>query len=118
MKKTIKVITILMLVIMLITVLQSVVFAFDPTTISASAPASTSTDGLQSMAGKVLGIIQVATVVVAVVLIAWFGFKFVLGSANEKAEYQKSFIPLIIGVIVVFAATSIAKLIFSVAGSV
>ena len=60
-----------------------------------------------------LGLIQVASAVLAVVLIAVFGFKFIMGSANEKADYQKSFIPLIVGVVVVFAATSIAKLLFS-----
>lgn len=37
-----------------------------------------------------------------------------LGSVEEKAEYKKSFIPLIVGAIVVVAATSIASLIFSI----
>lgn len=68
---------------------------------------------LQEMAGKILGLIQIASAVAAVILIAVFGFKFIMGSANEKADYQKSFIPLIVGVVVVFAATSIANLLFS-----
>ena len=68
---------------------------------------------LQAMAGKILGLIQIASAVAAVILIAVFGFKFIKGSANEKADYQKSFIPLIVGVVVVFAATSIANLLFS-----
>lgn len=68
---------------------------------------------LQAMAGKILGLIQIASAVAAVILIAVFGFKFIMGSANEKADYQKSFIPLIVGVVVVFAATSIANLLFS-----
>lgn len=72
--------------------------------------------GLSSMAGRILGIIQIASAVIAVVLIAIFGFKFIMGSAEEKSEYMKSFIPLIIGVVVVFAASSIATLIFNVAG--
>ena len=71
---------------------------------------------LTAMAGKVIGLIQIASAVAAVILIAVFGFKFILGSANEKADYQKSFIPLIVGVIVVFAATSIAKLLFGLIG--
>ena len=62
---------------------------------------------LTAMAGKVLGLIQIASAVLAVILIAVFGFKFILGSANEKADYQKSFIPLIVGIVVVFAATII-----------
>ena len=69
--------------------------------------------GIETIAGKILGLIQAASGIAAVVLIAVFGFKFIMGSANEKADYQKSFIPLIVGVVVVFAATSIANLIFS-----
>ena len=71
---------------------------------------------LTALAGKIIGLIQIASAVAAVILIAVFGFKFILGSANEKADYQKSFIPLIVGVVVVFAATSIAKLLFGLIG--
>ena len=73
--------------------------------------------GLTNMATKVISLIQVASVILAVILIAVFGFKFIMGSANEKADYQKSFIPLIVGLVVVFAATSIAKVIMTVANS-
>ena len=73
---------------------------------------TTAANDLTKVAGNVVGLIQIASAVAAVVLVAVFGFKFILGSANEKADYQKSFIPLIVGVVVVFAATSIAKLLF------
>ena len=69
--------------------------------------------GVETIAGRILGLIQAVSGIAAVVLIAVFGFKFIMGSANEKADYQKSFIPLIVGVVVVFAATSIANLLFS-----
>lgn len=75
---------------------------------------TTAATDLTKIAGKVVGLIQIASAVAAVVLVAVFGFKFILGSANEKADYQKSFIPLIVGVVVVFAATSIAKLLFGI----
>ena len=78
---------------------------------------SVDSSNLTKMAGKVISLIQVASVILAVILIAVFGFKFIMGSANEKADYQKSFIPLIVGLVVVFAATSIAKLIMTVANS-
>lgn len=38
-----------------------------------------------------------------------------LGSVEEKADYKKSFIPLIIGIILVVAAASIATFIFNMA---
>ena len=74
------------------------------------------TGNLTTMAGKILGIIQIASAIAAVILIAVFGFRFILGSAQEKSDYMKSFIPLIVGVVVVFSASSIAKLIFNIAG--
>lgn len=111
--KTLKIVmTIVMAIFVLATCSQAVFAAADYINdITVVEPSNVS--DLQSIAGKVLGLIQVASAVLAVVLIAVFGFKFIMGSANEKADYQKSFVPLIVGVVVVFAATSIAKLLFS-----
>lgn len=86
--------------------------------INVTPPSSEQISGLQGMAGSILGILQVASAIAAVVLIAIFGFKFILGSPQEKPDYMKSFVTLIVGVVVVFAASSLAKLIFSVSNSV
>lgn len=75
------------------------------------------TEGIKSIAGRVLGLLQIASAILAVILIAYLGFKMVLGSANEKADVQKQFIPLIIGVTIVFAATSIANLLLGIMGT-
>ena len=111
--KTFKIITTILMVVFTVCTISQVVLATDVVGgIKPTEPSSDSISDLQTMAGKILGLIQVASAVAAVVLVAVFGFKFIMGSANEKADYQKSFIPLIVGVVVVFAATSIAKLIF------
>ena len=73
-------------------------------------------DDMTKIAGRVLGLLQMVSAILAVILIAYLGFKMVLGSANEKADVQKQFIPLIIGVTIVFAATSIAKLLLGIMG--
>ena len=74
-------------------------------------------NGMKSIAGRVLGLLQIVSAILAVILIAYLGFKMVLGSAYEKADVQKQFIPLIIGVTIVFAATSIANLLLGIMGS-
>jgi len=110
--KTIKIVmTVIMAIFTLCTVSQ-VVLASGYVDITPEAPPAETMSSLQGLAGKILGLIQAASGIAAVILIAVFGFKFIMGSANEKADYQKSFIPLIVGVVVVFAATSIAKLLF------
>lgn len=74
-------------------------------------------DNIKNMALRIIKIIRYAALIIAVVLIAVFGIKFMLGSAEEKAEYKKSFVPLIIGIVVVFGATYIAQVIFSIAST-
>ena len=40
------------------------------------------------------------------------GIKYMMGSVEEKADYKKSLVPLIVGIIVVMAATQIMTMIF------
>ena len=63
-----------------------------------------------------MGLIRNIAVIAGVLLIAVLGVKYMLGSVEEKAEYKKSFMPLIVGAVVVMAATQIATMIFSLAG--
>lgn len=101
--KTLKIVTTILMALFVLGTISQVVFGTTVQVQEVELP-----DGITTMAGTVVGLIRAITIVATVVLVAYFGFKFVMGSANEKADYQKSFIPLIIGVFVVFAATYIA----------
>lgn len=121
--KTLKIVTTIIMAIFTLCTISQVVLAAGSSATDIATGITPSTDGidstsLQTMAGKILGLIQIASAIAAVILVAVFGFKFIMGSANEKADYQKSFIPLIVGIVVVFAATSIAKLLFSTFGTI
>lgn len=70
---------------------------------------------LNAKAGKILAYIRNIAVIAGVIVITILGVKYMTGSLEEKAEYKKSFIPLIVGIIVVMAATAIATTIFSIA---
>lgn len=73
------------------------------------------TTSLNSKAGKILAYIRNIAVIAGVIVITILGVKYMTGSLEEKAEYKKSFIPLIVGIIVIMAATAIATTIFSIA---
>lgn len=111
MKKSAKLLSILMLIVMLSTVTMPVFAQISPNDISATYDNNATSD-LTTIAGKILGLIRNFAVIAGVILIAVMGVKFMLGSAEEKAEYKKSFVPLIVGIIVVMAATQIATMIF------
>ena len=108
MKKSIKVLFILMMVAMLV-MTTTPVFAANDIGVTAK------TDGIDAgkikdLAGKILGFLQLIGGIAAVVIVAIFGVKYMLGSLEEKAEYKKSFIPLIIGIVVLYGAVTIANL--------
>ncbi len=67
-----------------------------------------------NVVGRILGLIRNIAVVLAVVIIAYLGIKFIMGSPEEKSEYQKSFIPLVVGIVVVVGAVQIATMLFGV----
>ncbi len=113
-----KILTVLLLAIVLITFTTNVLAAdsgaLDPKNISATY--STDNSGLTTKAGKIMGMIRNIAAIAAVIIIMVLGVKYMLGSVEEKkAEYKKSFMPLIIGIVLVVAATAIASFIFTMA---
>lgn len=117
MKKTMKILTVLLLAIVLITFATNVLAiesgAIDPKNLTASY--GLEDGGLSTKAGKIMGMIRNVAAIAAVIIIMVLGVKYMLGSVEEKAEYKKSFMPLIIGIVLVVAATAIASFIFNMA---
>lgn len=73
------------------------------------------TNEISKKVGKVLAIIRNVAAIIAVVVISILGVKYIVGSVEQKAEYKKNFIPLIVGVLIVVLATQIAKMLFTAA---
>lgn len=114
MKRSLRLFTILIVAITLI-MISTNVFAEILTPNNVIMDENVSVGGLTNTAGRVMALIRNAAVIAAVIIIMILGVKYMLGSVEEKAGYQKSFIPLIVGIIVVVAATQIATMIFNVA---
>lgn len=72
---------------------------------------------METIGGTIVAYVTNAAMVVSIVMIAVLGIKYMLGSAEEKAEYKKSLVPLLVGAILVFGAAAIAKVIVGLAGT-
>ena len=107
--KVTKIISIVMIVAMLIA-LVTPVFAVDPATIKAN---ESNTGKITSLGSQIIGIVTTIGSVVAVLVLVVLGVKYMKGSAEEKAEYKKTLMPYVIGAVLVFAASTIAGVIFS-----
>ena len=116
MKKSIKIVSILMIAMMLIMV-STLVFAVNPGDAIGQVEGQITYGGnsdFSAKVGKIIGFLQWAGAIAGVLIITIFGIKYMMGSLEEKAEYKKSMIPFIVGAVVLIAAPQIAKLIFSI----
>lgn len=110
-KKVLKIL-IIAVVIIAIAFISTKVFALDPSDVK---PTDVEAGDFLEKAQRVAGFIRNIAIIASVIVIMVLGVKYILGSVEEKAEYKKSFMPLIIGIILVVAATSIASFIFNIA---
>ena len=124
MKKLLKILPILMMVFMILMTVTPVLADGETTsdgkTIAGVTidPKTTGTESVSGIGNQILGIIQVVGTVIAVGVLMVLGIKYMMGSAEEKAEYKKTMLPYLIGAILLFAAVNLASYIVGLAESV
>ena len=122
MKKSVKIISALLVAIMLIITIAPYALATVDTGIITDIDQkgkgrAEGSEGVIAIAGNVVKWIRTLAAIAAVIIISILGIKYMIGSTEERAEYKKSFMPLIIGIVVVVAAAQIATMIFSTFGN-
>lgn len=113
--KIAKIITILLSVSFLMCTLNTTVLAADivtPEDLNKKVEYGDSTQFV-AIAGKVMGFIRNIAVIGGVLLLMVLGVKYMMGSVEEKADYKKSLVPLVVGIIVVMAATQIMTMVIN-----
>ena len=112
MKKTVKIMSVLLLVTMLLASVGSVVFADTASSVlnqmnQAQNQSVNGTNEITTLGGRIVGI------VIAVIIILVIGIKYMIGSAEEKAEYKKTMIPYLVGAILIFAGATIVNVVYN-----
>lgn len=118
MKKLDKVLSVLMIVLM-IACICTTVFASDGILKQLNGKDPTvNVSTIGTIGNKILTIVTSVAMVLAVVLVAILGVKYMMGSTEEKAEYKKSMIPYLVGAVLVFGAAAIGKAVVGFASSI
>ena len=114
--KTMKILTVVATVLMIISMGASIVYGYAPNEVNINGSA-TGVNEVKTFGGNIMGVIQTIGVLLAVAILMILGIKYMMGSAEEKAEYKKTMIPYVIGAILIFAATTIANMVYQFADS-
>ena len=112
--KTMKILVAVATALIMLSVGTSMVYALTPGGLVANQSATGASE-IQTFGQNIMGVIQTVGVVIAVVILMVLGIKYMMGSAEEKAEYKKTFIPYIVGAVLIFAASTIANVVYQFA---
>lgn len=115
-KKMVKIVNICLIAMVIISTASTAVFALEPGNIKAKDNVTGSAQ-IESVGSSIVGILQTVGIVLSVVVLIVLGIKYMMGSAEEKAEYKKTMIPYLIGAILIFAATNLASMIYGFAST-
>ena len=123
MKKSLKIISVALVIMMALVSTSNVVLAGETTTDPlpgviqniAKGDSTVQTDKIQGLGASIVTIMQTVGIVVAVVILLVLGIKYMMGSAEEKAEYKKTMMPYIVGAILIFASTTIVNIVYQLA---
>ena len=110
MKKLTKIMSVLLIAVMLISV-ASTVLATTPADISGASVSGI--EGLTNVGNQIVTILTTIGIIASVIVLIVLGIKYMMGSAEEKAEYKKTMMPYVIGAALVFAASAIAGILYN-----
>lgn len=119
-RKVIKVISILLMILMVVTMLSTSVLAVNWDSIGTDSfdkvsDQSGAASSATSIIGAILNIVQVIGMGVAVIMLIVMAIKYISAAPSEKAEIKKGVTIYVVGAIVLFAASGILGIIRSFA---
>ena len=113
MKKLTKILPVILLLVVVASSFVPVFAATDPSSLT-----GTGTTSFDNIGKRIIGMVQAIGSIASVLVLVILGIKYMMGSAEEKAEYKKTFIPYLVGAILVFAASNLASMIYGFASTV
>ena len=114
-KTVLKFVTALLIIMTVISISISCLAASDLTPGNLTGDTSKVQNGVTSInnvGNSVIGVLQVVGIVLSVIVLIVLGIKYMMGSAEEKAEYKKTMMPYIVGAALIFAASAFAQVIY------
>ena len=66
------------------------------------------------LAQKIIGVINVVGTIILVITVIVLGIKYMLGSVEQRADYKKTMVPVLVGAILLFGTSWIIKLIYDI----
>lgn len=117
MKKTNKIIFLVVLTILLILSMSLTTYAkIDTSKLNQIGNIGSGTGALSQISGKILGVIYAVAVAVSIGMILVIGIKYMISSPDDKASLKARAVPYLIGAVLIFGTANIVRFIQKMSG--
>lgn len=116
-KKSIKIISMILTIAIVLMALTISTFATSPKDFNGTNSTISGLENVTTTGNKIITVIRTIGMLVSVIILMVLGIKYMMGSAEEKASYKKTMMPYIVGAILLFGASALAELVFNFANS-
>ena len=119
MRKQKKLLIVILIIVILLTTLTGLAFGAEAGLIKSigDGGGNVETQSVENFGRAIVSVVKVIGVIVAVVVLLILGVKYMLGSAEERAEYKKTMVPYIVGAVLIFASTTLVGIVYDLADS-
>lgn len=113
MKRLTKILSTVMLVIMMVSCFSTVFAAVSTNPNSWSGESNViETEQVNGFMNSLINIVSMVGSAVAIIALIVLGIKYMMGSAEEKADYKKTLLPYFVGAVMVFGASVLTAFIY------
>ena len=113
-KNKYKIVTMVMIILIVLLNINSV-FAIDTSRYSGITTISSGDMGsIADVGGKIIYVLQFLGYTVAVIMLAVMGIKYMMAAPNEKADIKTKLTPYLIGTLLIFAGSTMLKIIYRI----
>lgn len=84
-------------------------------TLTGTTEGRTDIQDVEIIGNKIITIVSTIGSILSVIVIIVLGIKYMVGSVEERSEYKKSLMPYFIGAMIIFAASTLAGIIYELA---
>lgn len=110
-----KSINLIALIILIISILTTNVYALNPDDYPHKGPTKQDAGSFLDKAGTVIGVVKNVGIIISVIALSIIGLKYIFSSVEGKAEYKKTMVPYIVGCCMLMCASIIVGIIQNIA---
>ena len=92
-------------------------YQVNPENYKSGGPSANDVKDMYRFGGSIAGVVQIVGTIVSIGTMVIIGIRYIVASADEKAEYKERMLPYVIGCVLLFGSSNIVNILYNVSNN-